>query len=93
MRLYYWIRPLSILAQLVSPGSPALSVGDGLGFPIEAWSLGDVIAQKHVLQIAETETHYDNVTLITGGYWLDTMERWATQHIDNVIVLTELSVR
>ena len=86
-------RPLSILAQLVSPGSPALSVGDGLGFPIEAWSLGDVIAQKHVLQIAETETHYDNVTLITGGYWLDTMERWATQHIDNVIVLTELSVR
>jgi hypothetical protein len=85
-------RPLSLLAQLVTPIGPALSVGDGLGFPIEFWTQGDMIIQKHTLAIPDDIQLDSRISLLTGGYWLDTMERWTTDHTDNVIILEELNV-
>ena len=82
-------RPLSLLAQLVAPGGPALAVGDGMGFPIEQWSVDDIIVQTHRLTVPDTLQDNQPLTVITGGYWLDTMERWSTGHNDNVIVLRE----
>jgi hypothetical protein len=86
-------RPLSLLAQFVTDEGPALTVGDNLGFAIEFWQIGDVIVQKHILPIPDTATQYEELTLITGGYWLDTMERWPTYHDDNVIILERIRVK
>jgi len=69
-------RPLSLLAHLLGPGGTGVAVGDGLGFPIEQWQPGDVIVQRHVLAIPRDAPAGD-YTVITGAYWLDTMERWS----------------
>ncbi|MDF1514288.1 MAG: hypothetical protein P1S60_10815, partial [Anaerolineae bacterium] len=86
-------RPLSILAQLVTPNGSGNAVGDGLGFPIELWLPGDMIVQTHKLSIPETVIPNESIFVVTGGYWLDTMERWSTGNPDNLIVLQELSHR
>ncbi len=85
-------RPLSILAQLTTAGSPALAIGDGMGFPIEEWSVDDIIIQTHKLIIPEILPENQPVTVLTGAYWLDTLERWNTGGNDNTIVLHEIDI-
>ena len=68
-------RPLSLMAHLLDAGRAGVAVGDGLGFPIEQWQPGDVIVQRHVLPIP-ADARPGVYTVITGAYWLDTMERW-----------------
>ncbi|HQK14703.1 MAG TPA: phospholipid carrier-dependent glycosyltransferase [Anaerolineae bacterium] len=68
-------RPLSLLAHLLGPDGSAVAVGDGLGFPIEQWQPGDVIVQRHSLAVP-VDARPGTYTVITGAYWLDTMERW-----------------
>jgi len=68
-------RPLSLLAHLLGPDGTGVAVGDGLGFPIEQWQPGDVIVQRHVLSIP-VDAQPGEYTVITGAYWLDTLERW-----------------
>jgi hypothetical protein len=69
-------RPLSILAHLIGPDGTPVAVGDGLGVPVEAWQPGDVIVQRHTFQLPQ-DIPSGRYGLVTGAYWLDTMERWA----------------
>ncbi|MDY7077868.1 MAG: glycosyltransferase family 39 protein, partial [Chloroflexota bacterium] len=71
-------RPLSLMAHLVGPEGAPVAVGDGLGIPVDQWQPGDVIVQRHPLQIAE-RTPEGEYYLQIGAYWLDTMERWTAQ--------------
>jgi hypothetical protein len=68
-------RPLSLMLHLVGPaGTPAI-VGDGLGVPVENWQVGDVIVQRHRLQMPPDAPHGE-YALYAGAYWADTLERW-----------------
>jgi len=67
-------RPLSLMAHLVSLDSPAVAVGDGLGFSIDQWRPGDIIIQSHTLAFAE-ESPVGPYEIRVGAYWLDTLER------------------
>ena len=70
-------RPLSLMAHLIGPDGSAIAVGDGLGVPVDQWRLGDVIVQRHLLQVPE-DAPAGEYWLQTGAYWLDRMERWQT---------------
>jgi hypothetical protein len=50
-------------------------VADGLGVPIEQWQVGDVIVQRHRLGIP-ADVLPGNYQLLTGAYWLDSLQRW-----------------
>ncbi|MBN1249575.1 MAG: phospholipid carrier-dependent glycosyltransferase [Anaerolineae bacterium] len=67
-------RPLSLMAHLIDPDGMAVSVGDGLGFPIEQWLPGDRIVQQHAITVPDV-LKPGTYELRTGAYWLDTMER------------------
>jgi hypothetical protein len=85
-------RPLSLMAHLVGSDGTAAAVGDGLGMPIAGWRVGDVIVQRHRLEGAAPGVY----TLVAGGYWLDTMERWpvhTAQGESDRVVLEEVGVR
>jgi hypothetical protein len=84
-------RPLSLLAHLLGPDETGVAVGDGLGFPIEQWQPGDVIVQRHVLAIP-ADARPGEYTVITGAYWLDTMERWIVDAGETYIVLEAIAV-
>ncbi|RLC95744.1 MAG: hypothetical protein DRI77_09565 [Chloroflexi bacterium] len=45
--------------------------------PVDQWRLGDVIVQRHLLQVPE-DAPAGEYQLQTGAYWLDRMERWQT---------------
>jgi hypothetical protein len=68
-------RPLSLMLHLTGPGGTPVMVGDGLGVPVENWQVGDVILQRHHLEIPLDASSGD-YALYTGAYWLDTLERW-----------------
>ena len=74
-------RPLSLMAHLLGPDGVPIAVGDGLGIPADQWQPGDAIVQRHHLQIPEG-TAAGEYHLQTGGYWLDTMERWPVRLTD-----------
>ncbi|MBN2392380.1 MAG: phospholipid carrier-dependent glycosyltransferase [Anaerolineae bacterium] len=84
-------RPLSLLAHLLGPDGTGVEVGDGLGFPIEQWRPGDVIVQQHVLSIPAGAPPGE-YTVITGAYWLDTMERWSVGARETHIVVEAIVV-
>ena len=67
-------RPLSLMLHLVAPDGKHI-VADGLGVPIEQWQVGDVIVQRHEIKIP-SDAPAGNYQLLTGAYWLDTLERW-----------------
>ncbi len=71
-------RPLSLMAHLVTDAGSLLAVGDGLGFPIEQWQVGDLIVQTHRFPVTEDIVPSEALSVEVGGYWLDTMERWPT---------------
>jgi hypothetical protein len=86
-------RPLSLMAHAVGPGGAVLAVGDGLGLPIEQWQPGDRIIQSHHLDLpGAVEGSQQSVTLQTGGYWLDSLERWTINETATSISLTTLPV-
>jgi hypothetical protein len=68
-------RPLSLMAHLIAADGTAAVVADGLGVPREQWRPGDLIVQRHDLT-SDQEIPTGDYTLLTGAYWLDTMERW-----------------
>ncbi len=68
-------RPLSLMAHVISTDGTPIAIGDGLGVPIDQWQPGDVIVQRHPLNIPPT-TPGGEYVIYTGGYWLDNMERW-----------------
>ncbi|MBN1249749.1 MAG: hypothetical protein JXC32_18950, partial [Anaerolineae bacterium] len=66
-------QPLSLMAHLVAANGTTVAVGDGMGFPLDQWQVGDIIVQRHAFASADGAT-----ALEIGGYWLDTLERWHT---------------
>ena len=81
-------RPLSLMAHLVAPDGSTAGVGDGMCFPIDQWQEGDLLIQRHTLLstlgVLSTpgvlgSTPGGGYALRFGGYWLDTMERWAIE--------------
>jgi hypothetical protein len=69
------IRPLSLMLHMAGPEGAPTVVGDGLGVPVENWQVGDVIVQRHHLELPP-EAPGGDYSLYTGAYWLDTLERW-----------------
>ncbi len=87
-------RPLSLMAHLIGPDGTAAAVGDGLGFPIEQWQIGDLIVQRHTLA-PPPDAAPGPYTLHIGAYWLDTMARWPLQiqgHLEDHVALQTLEV-
>jgi hypothetical protein len=83
----------SLMAHLLDKGERAVSVGDGLGMPVENWQVGDIIVQRHVLTIppgTAPETYWVHV----GAYTLANLHRLAVegQAAADRIVLTRLEV-
>ncbi len=89
-------RPLSFMLHMVGPGGAPVIVGDGLAIPIEQWHVGDVLLQWHRLAILQ-DAPPGEYTLVTGVYWLETLERWGVVqtdgHVDNKIVLQSIPIR
>jgi hypothetical protein len=75
-------RPLSLMLHLVGADGIPIAVGDGLGIPIDQWEAGDVIVQRHSLDVP-AEMPSGGYRLQTGAYWLDTMERWLVDGTSN----------
>ncbi len=84
-------RPLSLMAHLLGPDGSTVVVGDGLGFPIEQWRPGDGIVQQHILAVP-ADAPPGTYTVVTGAYWLDTMERWPVNGDETHIVVATISV-
>lgn len=78
----YWLvsrvpgRAFSIMAHLFDEDGSSLAVGDALGIPWADLRPGDILVQKHGFPgSGEPDVSYYGFR--TGGYWLDTLERWA----------------
>jgi hypothetical protein len=88
-------RPLSLMLHLIGPGGAPTAVGDGLGVPVENWQVGDVLVQRHRLDVP-SEAPTGDYALFTGAYWLDTLERWPVvqgeQNVGDQIALPPLRV-
>jgi hypothetical protein len=74
--------PLSLLLHAISADSTHAIVGDGLGFSVEQWQPGDIIIQRHLLEVS-ADTTPGFYTLSTGVYPLSTVQPWPIL-IDNV---------
>jgi 4-amino-4-deoxy-L-arabinose transferase-like glycosyltransferase len=77
-------RPLSLMAHLLTADGKTVATGDGLGAPTEVWQPGDIIVQRHHLDMPQGSV-FDSYYLQTGAYWLDTMERWPAVVDDRVV--------
>jgi len=87
--------PLSLMAHLLDKEGRPVAVGDGLGVPVESWQAGDVILQRHILEItpdAAPGTYW----VQTGMYALADLQRFAIrsdgQLVGDRIVLARLEV-
>ncbi|HEY74316.1 MAG TPA: hypothetical protein G4N99_13720 [Thermoflexia bacterium] len=87
--------PLSLMAHLLDRKGQPVAAGDGLGVPVESWQIGDVILQRHILEIppdAAPGTYW----VQTGAYALADLQRLAVtsdgQPIGDRIVLARLEV-
>jgi len=67
-------RPLSLMLHLVSPDGSRL-VADGLGVPVDQWEAGDIIVQRHRIELPAGSPK-GQYQLLAGAYWLDTLQRW-----------------
>jgi 4-amino-4-deoxy-L-arabinose transferase-like glycosyltransferase len=77
-------RPLSIMAHLVNTNGAPIAVGDGVGMPVDQWQVGDIVIQRHRLEIP-AGTQPGSYWLQTGVYWLDTLARWPVEQDGNSI--------
>jgi hypothetical protein len=66
-------RPFSIMGQLLSEDGEVLALYDNLGVSPLALVPGDIVVQRHTFETYRDEGAF---WLLTGAYWLDTMERW-----------------
>lgn len=66
--------PLSLMAHLVDGAGVPVAIGDGLGVPVESWQTGDIIVQRHVLDIPP-DTEPGTYWIQTGAYTLMDLRR------------------
>jgi hypothetical protein len=62
------------MAHVLAADGVPLAVGDALGIPVDQWEPGDVIVQRHVLDIPP-ETPPGEYWLQVGAYTLPEVER------------------
>jgi hypothetical protein len=70
-------RPFSLMGHLQSAQGETVKVVDGLGISPIALAKGDVIVQRHRFT---AQFRGAPISLLTGAYWLDTMERWTVAY-------------
>jgi hypothetical protein len=75
----------------------AVGVADGLGVPLSEMRPGDWLVQRHRFLLSEEDiAGVDEVWFQTGGYWLDTMERWPVledgEAIGDRVILTSVKL-
>ena len=83
-------RPLSLMLHLVSPDGLRL-VADGLGVPVDQWQVGDIIVQRHRLELPSGALK-GKYQLLAGAYWLDTLQRWPVGVGGDTLILSSLTV-
>ena len=87
--------PLSLMAHLLDREGRPITVGDGLGVPVENWRVGDIIVQRHVLEIPPNAAP-GAYWVQTGAYALADLQRLAVisdgQPIGDRIILARLEV-
>jgi hypothetical protein len=90
-------RPLSLIAHLLDASGHPVAIGDAMDYPLDQWKVGDLLVQKHRLEPVSSVPHDTTLTLVTGGYWLDTMERWSVgdqgQDRMDALVLQKLELK
>ncbi len=69
------MRPLSIMAHLLTKSGEVKGIADGLGVPASTWQAGDIFVQRHVFSLPTSDTHTGYI-LRTGVYWADDGTRW-----------------
>ena len=67
-------RPLSLMLHLTGEDAAPIAVGDGLGVPVAQWQTGDIIVQRHILEVPDAASP-GLYWLRSGAYWLDDMSR------------------
>lgn len=65
-------RPLSLMLHLSREDNIPVAVGDGLGVPVDQWQTGDIIVQRHLLEVPDTILP-GVYRFRSGAYWLDDM--------------------
>jgi len=90
-------RHFSLMGHLVDSEGHVVSVADGLGVPLTEMRQGDWLVQRHrFLLPEEAAAGLDVLWLQTGGYWLDTMERWPVladgRAVGDRVVLTSVEL-
>jgi len=90
-------RPFSLMGHLVDPAGHAVGIADGLGVPLTEMRQGDWFIQRHrFLPTEEAVADPGALWLQTGGYWLDTMERWPVladeEAVGDRVVLTSVEL-
>jgi 4-amino-4-deoxy-L-arabinose transferase-like glycosyltransferase len=71
------LRPFSLMGHLVDAAGHTVGVADGLGVPLTEMRQGDWFVQRHRFLLSGNVTAgLDELWFQTGGYWLDTLERW-----------------
>jgi len=90
-------RPFSLMGHLVDPAGHAVGIADGLGVPLTEMRQGDWFVQRHrFLLTKEAVAGLDALWFQTGGYWLDTMERWPVladgEAVGDRVVLTNVEL-
>jgi len=90
-------RPFSLMAHMVNAKGQAVGVADGLGVPFTEMRQGDLLFQRHTFLLTEeAAAGADVLWFQTGGYWLDTMERWPvmaeSKAVGDRVVLTSVKL-
>jgi hypothetical protein len=78
-------RPLSLMLHLSGEDGIPIAVGDGLGVPVEQWLPGDVIVQRHTLEIPR-DAQTGSYQMRSGAYWLDDVSRLTANGADHLDV-------
>ncbi len=90
-------RPFSLMGHALDAEGNAVGVADGLGVPLSEMRPGDWLVQRHRFLLSEEDiAGVDEVWFQTGGYWLDTMERWPVledgEAIGDRVILTSVKL-
>jgi len=84
------------MAHLLAADGRAISVGDGMGVPIDLWQVGDTLIQAHRLDIPE-DIAPGTYWIQTGVYRLDTLERYHfmqdNQIVGDRLLLTAINIK
>ncbi len=92
-------RLFSLMGHALDQAGNVVGVADGLGVPLTEMRAGDWIVQRHRFTLEDcggAVVALDDLCFQTGGYWLDTMERWPVlvdgTPVGDRVLLTDVGV-